>query len=80
MKILIKRISTITTLDDIDPDDTIYAIKQKIQEKTGIPVHQQVFVFAGKQLDNKNTLYDYAVKSGDTITLVVQNISQDKTT
>ena len=79
MKVLIKRISTITTLDDIDPVDTIYAIKQKIQEKNGTPVHQQVFVFGGKQLDNKNTLYDYAVKSGDTITLVVQNISQDKT-
>lgn len=80
MKVHIKRVSTITTLDDVDPSDTIYAIKQKIQEKNGIPTYQQVFVFAGKQLDNKNTLYDYSVKSGDTITLVVQNNSQDKTT
>jgi hypothetical protein len=80
MKVLIKRISTITTLDDVDPVDTIYAIKQKIQEKTGTPVHQQVFIFRGKQLDNKNTLYDYAVKSGDTITLVVQNNLSTKTT
>jgi hypothetical protein len=80
MKVHIKRISTITTLDDVDPSDTIHAIKQKIQEKNGIPTYQQVFVFGGKQLDNKNTLYDYSVKSGDTITLVVQNNSQEKTT
>jgi len=80
MKLLIKRISTITTLDDIDPSETIYAIKQKIQEKNGIPAHQQVFIFAGKQLDNKKSLYDYSVKSGDTITLVVQNNLSTKTT
>jgi hypothetical protein len=80
MKLLIKRISTITTLDDIDQSETIYAIKQKIQEKNGIPTHQQVFIFAGKQLDNKKPLYDYSVKSGDTITLVVQNNLSTKTT
>lgn len=58
----------------VTPDDTIEDVKEKIAEKTGIPVPNQMLNFDGEELDDKPTLDDYNIKHGDTLDLVGMQI------
>eukprot|EP00980_Cylindrotheca_fusiformis_P025861 scaffold14741_cov135-Cylindrotheca_fusiformis.AAC.11 len=53
----------------VSPDDTVRSVKDKIAEKTGIPVPNQMLNFEGEELDDKPTLDDYNIKHGDTLDL-----------
>ncbi|KAA6386180.1 MAG: hypothetical protein EZS28_018292, partial [Streblomastix strix] len=60
-----------TSILDIDERDSVENVKQKIEDKTGIPSAEQRLILSGKQLEDGHTLFDYAFKPGSTVQVVL---------
>jgi len=72
-KMLIK-VKTLTGKEieiDIEPTDRVERIKERVEEKEGIPPQQQRLIFSGKQMNDEKTAADYKVSGGSVLHLVL---------
>jgi ubiquitin-like protein Nedd8 len=56
---------------DIEPSDTIERIKERVEEKEGIPPVQQRLIFAGKQMNDDKMAKEYNIEGGSVLHLVL---------
>lgn len=67
MTVHIETLASKTISIQIEPTDSIKDLKEKIQDKTGIPISEQVLIFAGKELKDEYTLQDYSIQKDSEI-------------
>jgi len=56
---------------NVEPDDVVKRIKDKVEEKEGIPPAQQRLIFSGKQMNDDKTVESYRIQGGSVLHLVL---------
>ena len=72
IQIFVRTLTGRTMSVEVNPDDTIESLKEKLYDEEGIPVEQIRLIFGGKQLENHRTFRDYNISNESTIHLVLR--------
>ncbi|KAI9481770.1 UV excision repair protein rad23 [Coemansia sp. RSA 989] len=65
MKIKLKTLQQKEFHVEVEPSDSIEAVKQKVKESQGFPVETQKLIFSGKILNNEQTIKEINIKESD---------------
>ena len=55
----------------MEPKDKILHVKERIEEKEGIPPSQQRLIFGGKQMNDDKTLSEFNIEGGSVLHMVL---------
>jgi ubiquitin C len=75
IKIFVKTLSGKTLTIEIEPSETIDALKQKILEKEGIPVDLQILSFEGQLLTGSQTIAQSNIRFDSNVNLETKTIT-----
>ena len=71
MPIFVKSLGGKTIRLEVEPRDTVLAVKEQIKDKGGIPIHRQCLVVGDDELEDGHTLADCNIQKDSTVHLVV---------
>lgn len=74
MQIFVKTLTGKHITVEVEPTDRIEDVKAKIQNKEGIEPAKQILTFAGRILEDGNTLQDYSIQKDSTIHLSLKTV------
>lgn len=72
LQIYVKTLTGTTFNINAPPSATVEDLKRFIESDCGIPVEHQRLIYAGEQLTDQHTLYEYDVRNGSSIHMVLQ--------
>ena len=69
---MVRNMNGRTVVVNVDKDDDINVLKQKLNDEEGIPPQEQRLVFGGKELKPGKTFDDYNITKNSTVHLVLR--------
>ena len=72
MQIFVKGLTGKTFTYQVKSSDDIYSIKKQIQQNQGMSADEQRLIFAGEQLEDHKTFFDYKISCDSTLHLCLR--------